>query len=285
MNIPLNTRTGAPQMHEIYALTASGRHQLHGSSTPLPAVELEILVRVDGGLSLAKIHAGMPAISGETFIAITRRLWEQGLVTVVQVDPLALQMQASLDQLNFPGSQAKADTGASSLKTSGFFVEIARERLPTHARNPGEALTAVVVEDEPVLAKFIQSYLSFEGFQVRLASNRSEIVAAFRSPPIPDLILLDVLLPDADGFDVLLRLRQNKALNNVPIIMLTGRATREAVLKGMAGGADGYVTKPFEADALMRAVRTVVGLPEVTSPASDLDDDPWVHRDSRFWKS
>jgi len=51
-------------------------------------------------------------------------------------------------------------------------------------------------------------------------------------------------------------------LKDVPVIMLTGKATREAVLKGIAGGADGYITKPFEPDALLRAVRTVLGLPE-----------------------
>ena len=56
----------------------------------------------------------------------------------------------------------------------------------------------------------------------------------------------------------LLRLRQHPALKNVPVIMLTGKATRESVIKGLAGGADGYVTKPFEADALMHVVRTVL---------------------------
>jgi DNA-binding response OmpR family regulator len=61
-------------------------------------------------------------------------------------------------------------------------------------------------------------------------------------------------------------------LKEVPVIMLPGKATRVAVLKGIAGGADGYITKPFEADALLRAVRTVLGLPEEGLPGSS---DPW----------
>ena len=62
--------------------------------------------------------------------------------------------------------------------------------------------------------------------------------------------------------------------------MLTGKTTREAVIKGLASGADGYITKPFEADALMRAVRLVVGLPE--APAEpEKPDDPWVNRDAK----
>lgn len=142
-------------------------------------------------------------------------------------------------------------------------------------------LTAVVVDDEPMLAKFIQSYLSFEGFKVRTAANRAEIVAALREPPIPDLILLDVMLPDADGFDILERVRQHSALKNVPVIMLTAKTTRESVIRGLTGGADGYITKPFGAEALMQAVRAVVGLPEDPA-ASANSSDPWTNRDSKF---
>jgi CheY-like chemotaxis protein len=246
----------------------------------LSANHLEFVVRVDGFLSLAQIRGGMPLLGAQEFAALFRDLRDRGLLARAQVDAVALQLQASLDQLTFPVSNAKADAGLTSLRGSGFFVEIARERLPVRRRAPGEALSAVVVEDEPTLARFIQSYLAFEGFQVRLASNRGEIVAEFNKVPVPDLILLDVQLPDADGFDILQRVRQNQALKGVPVIMLTGKATREAVLKGMAGGADGYVTKPFEADSLLRVVRAVVGLPT----PSEKPDDAWTSQDAGKWK-
>ncbi|HEX5286259.1 MAG TPA: response regulator, partial [Polaromonas sp.] len=93
-----------------------------------------------------------------------------------------------------------------------------------------------------------------------VAGCRAEIVAEIRKPPIPDLVLLDVMMPDADGFDILLRIRSHPALKDVPVIMLTAKASREAVLKGLAGGADGYITKPVETESLLQAVRTVVGL-------------------------
>ncbi|MFC5497924.1 response regulator transcription factor [Caenimonas terrae] len=246
--------------------------------TSLSPNELEFLVRVDGSLSLAQIQAGMPAVTQDAFASLFRGLRDRRLLEPTQADPLALQLQACLNQMALPVSDAKADSGVSSLRSSGFYVEIARER--SLARPPGGVLTAIVVEDEPTLARFIQSYLAFEGFQVRLASNRSEIVAEFSKPPVPDLILLDVLLPDADGFDILSRVRQHKALSQVPVVMLTGKATREAVLKGMAGGADGYVTKPFEAESLLRVVRAVVGLPAPPEQAPD----PWASRDAGSWK-
>lgn len=264
-------------MAEVYGLSQLGRDKLQGGATKLSAPELEFLIRVDGSTSLDQIGASMPGVSEESFRALSRRMVEQGLLVAIEADRMALQMQASLDQLALSPGKAAADLGFSSLQNAGFFVEIARQRTSPCARMPGQRLTAVVVEDEPTLAKFISSYLNFEGFEVRLASNRSQIVAEFSKPPVPDVVLLDVLLPDADGFHVLHRLRQHKDLSAVPIILLTGKATRESVLKGMAAGADGYVTKPFEADALMRAVRTVVGLPQDGPP--EREPDPWANRD------
>ena len=123
-----------------------------------------------------------------------------------------------------------------------------------------EKLTVLVVEDDPQLAKLLRTYLAMEGLVPRLAANREEIEAALRQAPKADLVLLDVTLPDVDGFDVLARIRGNDALKTTAVIMLTGKATREAVLKGLLGGADGYVTKPFDIEALFKAVKSVIGL-------------------------
>jgi DNA-binding response OmpR family regulator len=82
------------------------------------------------------------------------------------------------------------------------------------------------------------------------------------------------VLPDADGFDILLKMRQHPVLKKVPVIMLTAKATRESVLKGLAGGADGYITKPFEADALITAVNAVMGRPRAA--AGRQANDAWA---------
>ena len=98
------------------------------------------------------------------------------------------------------------------------------------------------------------------GFKTRAAFKRDDILIALRQQPTPDLILLDVQLPDANGFDILVQMRLHPALKSMPIIMLTAEASRAAVLKGLRGGADGYVTKPFEPDQLVSAVNAVLGL-------------------------
>jgi CheY-like chemotaxis protein len=247
--------------NDVYTLTPRGQDELRAGATSLNPAEIELLVRIDGAQTLAQLRAGMAASPAGMFTAAFMRLQDRGLVTLAEVDPFTEQFTARMNDFAVTQAESEADSGAASLKKSGYYVRIAQPRGPARPRQPGQALSAIVVDDEPMLARFIQSYLSFEGFHVRLASNRAEVVAEFRKQPVPDLILLDVMLPDADGFDILLRLRQHPALKDVPVIMLTGKATREAVLKGLAGGADGYVTKPFEADALMLVVRTVLGLP------------------------
>jgi DNA-binding response OmpR family regulator len=73
-------------------------------------------------------------------------------------------------------------------------------------------------------------------------------------------VLLDVVLPDIDGFEVLAKMRQHDLVKNVPVIMATAKATREAVLTGLQRGADGYVTKPYDMDVLLKTIKTVLGI-------------------------
>ena len=111
------------------------------------------------------------------------------------------------------------------------------------------------------LSKLLKTFLALEGFVTRTAMKREEVLNEFRSPPVPDLVLLDVMLPDADGFEILAAMQRHPVLKTVPVIMLTAKATRESVQRGIVGGADGYITKPFEVDVLMAAVKVVLGMP------------------------
>ncbi len=250
------------QDKDIYTLTTRGQEELRSGASTLNPAEIELMVRIDGSQTLSQLRAGMTPAAAGVFTSAFMTLQDKKLVKLAEVDPFTEQFNARMSDFAVTQAEAEADSGAASLKKAGYYVRIARPRGPAKLRDPGQPLSAIVVDDEPMLAKFIQSYLMFEGFRVRVASNREEVVTEFRKQPAPDLILLDVVLPDADGFDILLRLRQHPALKDVPVIMLTGKATREAVLKGLAAGADGYVTKPFEADALMHVVRTVLALPD-----------------------
>lgn len=244
---------------ETYCLTPLGERQLRGAMTTASPAEVELLVRVDGILTIGQIKAGMKSFASANFYATFSRLIAAGLLHIRIDDPFADHFTITPSRKALTQATAEADAGTASLQKAGYFVRIARQR-PPRVLADGEELSALVVEDDPHLAKFLLHYLTFDGFNVRIAGARAEIVAELRKLPVPDLVLLDVMLPDVDGFDILLRMRQHPALKDVPVIMLTGKATREAVIKGLAGGANGYITKPFEADALLEAVRTVTGL-------------------------
>ena len=264
----------------IYRLTPQGEAQLRGSGTRLAAAELALLVRFDGSVSLSEIRAALPPAAAAGFDAAARRLRDLGLIEAVELDALTLQFQTDVKHLARAVGQDEADTGLASLQRAGFYVQIARGDRAGAAPPRPQDVEVVLIEDDPVLANFTRTYLSLSGMQVRTAGNRAEVVAQIRRPPRPHLVLLDVMLPDADGFDILLRLRQHPLLEKVPVIMLTGKATREAVIRGLASGADGYITKPFEPEALMRAVGTVLGLPDGWNRLAADSPDAWVNQDA-----
>lgn len=268
------------QDDNVYALTAKGEQELRGGKTSLSPVEIELLVRINGQNTLGQIKVGMPAVDPKTLTSAFHHLLNQQLLSIVELDPFASRFLAELDDMAMSLASPEADSGAVTLKKAGYYVSIARPRGPVRTLAPGEKLTAVVVEDDPMLAKFIESYLTLDGFKIRRASNRDEVVAEFRKLPLPDLVLLDVILPDADGFDILLRMRRHTTLKDVRVILLTGKATREDVLKGLASGADGYVTKPFQAEVLTRAVKTVMGLKDESS-GNGKKNDPWTNADAK----
>jgi two-component system, OmpR family, response regulator len=159
-------------------------------------------------------------------------------------------------------ARGEAESGTAALKLNGYYVSIARKAASTIAPAGGTSYTVLVVEDDPELQGALKILLIMEKFVPRLAANREEILEALRTPPLPDVALLDVGLPDTNGFDVLARMRRHPRLKSIPVIMLTGMAKREDVMRGLAGGADGYITKPFDRDVLLTGIRAVLGLGE-----------------------
>lgn len=248
-------------MDEVHALSTFGKEELQRGVTSLSRVELELLVRVDGMSTVRTLMSNMRHVAPEAFLSAFRRLRDTGCLRREELDPLASQIQGNLALL----LGAAPTSGGSSV---GFSLGIARRVEREHPVDL-DRLEALVVEDDPALSRFIKSYLAFEGLQSRMATCRSEVVAELRKAPAPDLILLDVKLPDVDGFQVLAKLREHPVYRHTPVVMLTGVATRDAVAGAIAAGADGYMTKPFDAEVLLNVVRTVLGLhPQDASQAA-----------------
>lgn len=137
----------------------------------------------------------------------------------------------------------------------------------------------LVVDDEPNITDLVATALRYEGFEVESAGTGTDairVAATFR----PDLLVLDVMLPDRDGFDLLKRLRAEGT--HVPVVFLTARDSTEDKVKGLTVGGDDYVTKPFSLEELVARVRAVLRRAGGTAGAEsgklvfadlELDDD------------
>jgi two-component system, OmpR family, response regulator len=136
----------------------------------------------------------------------------------------------------------------------------------------------LVVDDEPNIVDVVTMALRFQGFEVASAATGAEAMTAvsrFR----PDLILLDVMLPDMEGFDVARRLGADRS--RVPIIFLTARDATDDKIRGLTLGGDDYVTKPFSLEELVARIRTILRRAGLAEPESsrltfediELDED------------
>jgi len=116
------------------------------------------------------------------------------------------------------------------------------------------AKTIMVVDDEKRLVSLVESYLAQEGYRVVTAYNGKEALAVAQKDK-PDLIVLDVMMPEMDGYEFM---RRHRAENNTPIILLTARVDDEEKVIGLEVGADDYMTKPFRPRELVARVRAVL---------------------------
>ena len=116
---------------------------------------------------------------------------------------------------------------------------------------PADDKLILVVDDEPRMIQFIRMNLELEGYRVLQASNGLEALDKVRDE-LPDLVILDVMMPDLDGFETLRLLRET---SDVPVIMLTVKAEEDDIVRGLRLGADDYVTKPFSPGELTARVK------------------------------
>ena len=150
----------------------------------------------------------------------------------------------------------------------------------------------LIIEDDLDVAEMLDAYFRVQGYEVFVANWGEDGVAACQSKR-PDLVILDIRLPDIDGYEVASRLRENRRTASIPIIFLTEKRSRSERLHGLELGADDYITKPFDIQELRLRVRNslqrstlgsvsnpVTGLSEgaiVDERLTDcLDDDTWA---------
>jgi two-component system KDP operon response regulator KdpE len=150
--------------------------------------------------------------------------------------------------------------------------------------NKADSKLILIVDDEARMRRFMQMNLELEGYRVIEASNGLEAIDRVRED-LPDLVLLDVMMPEMDGFEALGIIRET---STVPVIMLTVRDDEDDKVKGLGLGADDYVTKPFSPRELSSRIQAVLRRTEMATPVSSgrslvvVDDELQIDFDHRI---
>ncbi len=134
-------------------------------------------------------------------------------------------------------------------------------------------MTVLVVDDEPRLVDVVRMNLEVEGYRVLAASNGYEALDRLRAD-LPDLVVLDVMMPDMDGFETLRHIRD---VSSVPVLMLTVRAEEQDLIRGLEIGADDYLTKPYNPRELQMRIKALLRRAYSAAPSRKtrivVDDD------------
>jgi CheY-like chemotaxis protein len=120
-------------------------------------------------------------------------------------------------------------------------------------------LTILVVDDNPDSITILQSILETRGYRVVVAESGPAALQKIQEEPRPDLVLLDVMMPEMNGLEVLQNIKETHATARLPVILVTAKTHDEDVLSGYQYGADYYITKPFTAKQLLYGIDLVLG--------------------------
>src|SRR5688572_1321890 len=140
-------------------------------------------------------------------------------------------------------------------------------------------MLVLVIEDEVDLATTVEYNLKAEGFQVRLAHTGRQGLAAATAEPLPDVIVLDLMLPDLSGTEICRRLRDQERTRDIPVVMCTAKGEEIDRVVGFEVGADDYVVKPFSVRELILRIRALLRRVDSTRR---VDDEPSMIRFGRL---
>ena len=156
---------------------------------------------------------------------------------------------------------AAAKIAGASLARTGAYLALERLRNRTRVEKSPADTVILIVEDDPDQLALADLRVSMAGYKVRVAGSVNGLLRALVDDGAPDLLLLDVMLPDGDGFDVLVKMRRHQALGALPIVLLTAKTDPGDIGRGLVLGADGYITKPYTKNVLVDVIERVLTRP------------------------
>lgn len=256
-------------IEKIYSLTDAGAKARATPSATLDKHFRRILQIIDGDTHTDVIRGWLRHHTDAQLSEWLQKLEASGLLKAqpsgsghdldfTDAFPRVPRYDAALTDTDVVRINASTIAAGTALKAHGAYLseERLKNRTPL-AKSPAE-IAVLVVEDDPDQSALAERRLGLAGYQVRVADTHRAFLAALRSYGPPNALILDVELPDGDGFDILVYVRCHPRLSLLPVIMLTAKSEPEDIRKGLALGADGYIPKPYSKSLLTDALRQVL---------------------------
>jgi CheY-like chemotaxis protein len=254
-------------MARVYSLSPAGKDALakgEAATLPLEYRRLLALIEVEGHVDV--IRGQLRRFSDQLIGEWLKELEELKMIRSSAAPPLPPDFSFSGQRaLSMPlpeeDSQRFARTtviaGATLLRSGSFLAADRIANLPAFAKKPAQTLV-LLVEDDPDQMALAEVRLTMAGYRVRSVEGAKALSRFLREQQRPDLLLLDVNLPDGDGFDILAKLRARPEFALLPVVLLTVRTDPADIRKGLTLGADGYITKPYSKNQLAEVIGRVL---------------------------
>jgi len=257
-------------MASVYQLTAKGKASLAGSGEcAVPLEYRRLLGEIETGGHVDVIRGRLRRFPDQ--------LIEEWLKELAELQMIEPGPETQLDDFTFTGARvpllpqlAEEDgkrlvkttvvAGATLLRSGSFLADERIANLPASTKAPADT-DVLLVEDDPDQVALAELRLKMAGFRVRSVERARALSRVLREEARPDLLLLDVMLPDGNGFDILAQLRARPEFATLPIVLLTVKAELGDIRTGLARGADGYITKPYSKNQLAEVIARVLKLP------------------------
>jgi len=245
----------------IYRLTQAGRDAWETQDTAVPADYRRLLWMMDfhGHTGLMRKLVG--SYPGHILYEWLDELEQLGLIEQVPVgEEIQQGFVAPDDTLGFGESLVREETqkAASALARTGAFLALDRLRVRAPLAKAPKDTVVLIVEDDPDQLALADLRMTMAGYQVRATQSATGFLRSMFEDGAPDLLILDIELPDGDGFDILWKLRRHRRYAELPVILLTARSDAEDIGKGLRLGADGYITKPYSKNLLAGVIEKVL---------------------------
>ena len=256
----------------VYSLTEAGKEAVSGKDSDATLLPLEFR-RL---LGLIDLEGHVEVLRGR-LRRFPDRLIEEWLRELAELKLIAPGDDHAREDVTFSGlpvpllppipdedrmrlAKTTVIAGATLLRSGSFLADERVANLPPLDKAAADTMI-LVVEDDPDQLALAELRLGMAGYQVRSVDRAKALSRTLREDARPDLLLLDVMLPDGNGFDILAQLRARPDFATLPVVLLTVKAELGDIRKGLALGADGYITKPYSKNQLAEVIGRVLKQP------------------------